>query len=167
MIYKTLEAQKKTENKAMFYEVIIKTVSLKVSWKKTKVLLCYCQLFFDLFLLLNKIFVTCEIHQTYPFIQINGLRLDFWSVSGKKKKRGWWNDAKRTYYWFEKLSHSVQPDLVHRGVGQHLLECPHGQRLLQYEAADGQIWRDVLKYTHTSTDTHTRPGKSAEPREYE
>lgn len=35
--------------------------------------------------------------------------------------------------------------LVHRGVGQHLLQRPHRQGLLQNEAADGKIWRDILK----------------------
>lgn len=42
-------------------------------------------------------------------------------------------------------------DLVHRGVRQHLLQSPHGQGLLQDEAADGEIWRDVLKHRTVST----------------
>lgn len=42
-------------------------------------------------------------------------------------------------------------DLIHRGVRQHLLQGPHGQGLLQDEAADGEIWRDVLKHRTVST----------------
>lgn len=52
------------------------------------------------------------------------------------------------------------PHLIQGGVGQHLLQGPHRQGLLQNEAADREVWRDILKYTtklsHLVTNAATR-----------
>lgn len=100
----------------------------------------------------------------YPFIQVDSLQGKRKSLRLKYKLCSpiisFTNGIEKKRH-FCHICSLIVPHLIQGGVGQHLLQGTHRQGLLQDEAADSEVWRDILKHTTSCHIQHKRSTRDA------